>query len=456
MLPHEEFLWDCARGWRAPERLGIPPELDGAALVTLALRNKAQVILQRALSGLSEPPALEPAAERALARGIRKHTFWAGYLGEALRSFLALADQRGLPVTVIKGLWLCEKLYGDPAMRPGADIDLLLRRADVPEAVRILEEMGYGRWWRPLLDDRYYYRHHLHQQRCNADRTIWIEPHWLLDHPYTQLTLDYEAMLGRARPGHLWGLPLLELEWPDLVISLCIHLVKHAVYLPYSLDRLDLARLILADGMLMYYLDVAEALRLAGDNPPWSSLVDAANRAGAGAIVAGVLEVCAGFLGAPIPKDLPARFHRPKAGPVTRRLMIRLGDAVIAEHEGRRLSRRWSLLLGYNASVVFRPIRLLDFAHYLWPGPDFLRRRYGRAGSRARVGHLLRALGQFALVGIDTLGFALRRRLEVRRLTRRGYYWPPAPVDLFAAAPEPGGGPAGEATALAAALEAGE
>ncbi len=454
MLPHEEFLWACARNWRAPSALAVPPELDGAALVSLALRNKAQTMLQRALSGLDAPLLLPADSAQALARGNRKHVFWAGYLGEALYAFLESAARRDLPVVVIKGLWLCEKLYNDPAMRPGADIDLLLRRADVPAAIEILErDMDYGRWWRPLLDDRYYYRHHLHQQRCNADRSIWIEPHWLLDHPYTQLTVDYEAMLARARPAELWGLPLLELEWPDLLISLCIHLVKHAVYLPYSLGRPDLARLILADGMLMYYLDIAEALRLAADDPPWERLVEAANRAGAGSLVAAVLETCARLLDAPAPPDMPARFHRAKQGALSRRMMIGLGDAILAAYEGRSLSQPWSFLLGYHASVVFRPIRLLDFAHYLWPEEDFLRRRYGSGGSGARAGHLARAAWQYAGVGLDTVRFALQRKLEVRRLSRHGQYWPPAPVDLFAAlpaeqpaaapdAPLPGGEPA--------------
>jgi hypothetical protein len=343
-------------------------------------------------------------------------------------------------------------------MRPGADVDLLLRREDVPAAIRILEEeMGYGRWWRPLLDDRYYYRHHLHQQRCNTDRTIWIEPHWLLDHPYTQLTLDYEAMLNRARPGQIWGLPLLELDWPDLVISLCIHLVKHAVYLPYSLERLDLPRLILADGMLMYFLDVTEALRLAGDDPPWSRLVDTANRDGAGTIVASVLEVCVRLLDAPVPEGVLARFHRSKAGSVSRAFMLRLGNATMAYYEGRSRSRRWSFLLGYNASVVFRPVRLLDFAHYLWPEADFLRRRYGHDGATARAGHLLRVAGQFTSVGLDTIRFALQRKVEVRRLNRSGYYWPPDPVDLFAPTlPELPASADEEPAILSAVLDAGE
>jgi hypothetical protein len=79
------------------------------------------------------------------------------------------------------------------------------------------------------LKDEYFARHHLHQQRSTSDLSIWFEIHWALDHPYTLLTVDYESIFARAKPSGLLGEPIQEMALPDLLLSLAIHLVKHAV-----------------------------------------------------------------------------------------------------------------------------------------------------------------------------------------------------------------------------------
>ncbi len=69
---------------------------------------------------------------------------------------------------------------------------------------------------------------------------------------------------ARAQNAELLGAPIQEMSSPDLLLSLAIHLVKHAVYLPSLVNREDLPRIILADGMLMYYLDVTEVIKQYG------------------------------------------------------------------------------------------------------------------------------------------------------------------------------------------------
>ena len=119
---------------------------------------------------------------------------------------------------VLKGLWLCEKIYQLPSMRPGADIDILVHRnrcgcmSQTPRS-----EQGIGEFWPNLLKDEYFTRHHLHQQRSTPDLNIWFEIHWALDHPYTLLTVDYESIFERAKPARLLGAPIQEMAVPDLV-----------------------------------------------------------------------------------------------------------------------------------------------------------------------------------------------------------------------------------------------
>lgn len=425
LTAEEGYLWACGRDWRKP----LPPErpegLDWDRVVAVGLKNRMQVLVADVFRATGVMACLSPGAQAELDAAVAKYADNAARLGQDLRRYLQQAARRGQAVVVLKGLWLSLKIYGNMAMRPGSDIDVLLRREDIPEALAILEEeMDYGRWWRPLLDDRYYARHHLHQQRCNHDRSIWFEPHWALDHPYTRLTIDYDGLMDRTTAGELWGEPAREMSLPDLLISLAVHLVKHAVYLPAVSDRPDLPRLILADGMLMYFLDVAEVVKQHGDEIDWQLALALAQEGGVVDILGSVLRVCRDCLAAPVPDWALEALPVGRPGPVTRVLMQRLADFKIAVYQGQKPGRVWTFLLGYNESLVFRPIRLLDLAHYCLPGAGFLRRRYGSASTATVAGHLLRALGQYGRVGFDTLHFSWRRRREVRALDQSGFTWP--------------------------------
>jgi len=230
--------------------------------------------------------------------------------------------------------------------------------------------------------------------------------------------------MARTTAGELWGEPVREMALPDLLISLAVHLVKHAVYLPAVIGRPDLPRLILADGMLIYFLDVAEVVKQYEDEIDWQLAVKLAREGGVVDILGAVLQVCRDHLAAPVPNWLLDALPVGRPGPLTRTLMQRLADFKIAVYQGQKPGRLWTFLLGYNESIVFRPIRLLDLAHYCLPGAGYLQRRYRSASAATAAGHLLRAIGQYTRVGFDTLHFSWQRRSEVRALDRSGFTWP--------------------------------
>lgn len=425
LTPEEAYLWHSALTWRNPSPPAQPERLDWDTIIAVGLKNRMQVLQADLFTTTGVMSCLSPAARADLDAAVTKYENNALRLGEDLRRYLQHAALRRQAVVILKGLWLSLKIYGNAAMRPGSDIDVLLPRQDIQEALVILEEeMGYGRWWRPLLDDRYYARHHLHQQRCNHDRSIWFEPHWALDHPYTRLTIDYDSLMARTTAGELWGQPIREMALPDLLLSLAVHLVKHAVYLPAVINRPDLPRLILADGMLMYFLDVAEVVKCHENEIDWRLTVELANEGGAVDVLGAVLRVCRTHLAAPVPDWVLDALPIGRPGPVTRALMQRMADFKIAVYQGQKPGRLWTFLLGYNESIIFRPIRLLDLIQYCLPGAGYLERRYGSASLITAVGHLLRAIGQYARVGLDTLYFSYQRRREVKALDKSGFAWP--------------------------------
>lgn len=415
MTPEETYLWQLANRWRQP--VAPAGAVNWPRLVEIAIHNRMQLLLHdmRQATGASD---LDEATAASLQAAVHKYRHQSHYLGFHLRRFMAQAAALGLPYVIIKGLWVAEKVYGRGDIRPGADIDILVRRRDMKRTLLLLEyKMGYGRWWRPLLDDRYYARHHLHQQRANPGREVWFEPHWAFDHPYTRLTIDYEAMLDRSTPGELYGYPVRELALPDLILSLAIHLVKHAVYLPACLQRADLPRLILADGMMMYFVDVAEVIKRQPAAIDWAALVTLARTSGAADIMGAVLHVCQRYLQTPVPVDVLSALPVTRPGIISRTLMQGMAEQRLAGYLGQPPNRVWAFLVGYNPAIVFRPIRLLDFAHYLFPGRDYLRRRYGRAGTTTQGWHLLRAIRQYARVGLDTAYYTWQRNRRLATLT---------------------------------------
>ncbi len=54
-----------------------------------------------------------------------------------------LLQTSGIQIAVLKGLALAYQYYSDPALRPTSDLDLLLRREDVPPAVQALARAGF-------------------------------------------------------------------------------------------------------------------------------------------------------------------------------------------------------------------------------------------------------------------------------------------------------------------------
>lgn len=418
LTPAEQFLWDCARHWRQPQRLQPAPGLEWQKVVETGKWNRMQTLLLGILSANGWRDRLPPAARALLEEGAEQMRRNAAMMSAALRDYLQRAAAQGLQSVVLKGLSLSVNIYGDAAMRPGGDVDLLVRRADVARSLAVLADMELGQWWPNLLADPYYDRHHLHQQRCSPDLQIWFEVHWALDHPYTLLTVDYAAMLDRCTPGTLLDAPVADLSPPDLLLSVAIHLVKHAVYLPAVHTQPDLPRVILADGMLMYYLDAAEVMRAHAQSMDWQRLIELAHGSGAVDIIGAVLQVCSRHLDAPVPAWVLAALPVAGQGGLIDRTHRRVAAYELARYLGEEQSRLWNFLLDTNGAFILRPIRILDTAAYFFPPAAYCQRRYGSASAATGFRHLLKATGQYARLGLDTIYYTWERYRRLKKLNQ--------------------------------------
>jgi hypothetical protein len=412
LSPEEQLAYEFALHWRDEEYRPDPGNVDWMRFALILVHNRMTVLAQQIFARIN--PSIPPDAQKLIRVQVELYERSASKLGDALTTYLKAADSRNISTIVLKGIWLCEKIYQIPSMRPGGDIDILVRRNDVNACLKLLAEQGIDEFWPNLLKDEYFTRHHLHQQRSTADLNIWFEIHWALDHPYTLLTVDYESIFERAKPARLRGAPIQEMAVPDLLLSLAIHLVKHAVYLPSLMDREDLPRIILADGMLMYYLDVTEVLKHYQDID-WDLTINLAHEWGAVDILGSVLQVCKRYFDAPVPDAVLSRLHISRPWTITRQLMTRAVEQELAAYEGREGSRFWKLALAPNGAFILRPIRMLETLSYFFPNSDFLEHRYGKANLLTRIRHFFIAFMQTIRFGWDTFYFGLERYFRLKR-----------------------------------------
>jgi hypothetical protein len=176
-----------------------------------------------------------------------------------LEAVLRCLDGVGVPAILLKGAALAEVVYGDPGLRPMCDLDLLVRRANLPAALCALEGLGYRVAHEELRPGHMLrFRNELALVRPGEGGAV-IELHWELLGP-----LHYQ----RAVPaGWFWqtALPmgpdggLASVLGPEAqLLHLCGHILQHG--------GLEKAR-------WLWLHDVAEVVALYHDRLDWDEVI---------------------------------------------------------------------------------------------------------------------------------------------------------------------------------------
>ena len=150
----------------------------------------------------------------------------------ALTRVLRLLGDAGIRVIPVKGVTLAESLYGDPAFRFCADIDILLPVSEVLRARRLFLAQGYTS---PFTEDSFF-NHQFHTKgECpllsrREPLPYLLELHWTLPSVLRYSSKDAEAMQdlwSQARPRDCFGIRAYSLtpEWEFLYLS--VHAACH-------------------------------------------------------------------------------------------------------------------------------------------------------------------------------------------------------------------------------------
>jgi hypothetical protein len=195
---------------------------DWSRLLAAARRERVAPLLAYALErGQLAPGSTSAEAQSVLRREYLATAAKAAILGDAAAGLLSTFARGGIPVIALKGLALAETIYPNPALRPMEDLDLLVRPADLPAAVRLLEQAGYREAWHGFPDFQ------------RADGLVDVDLHTALLHEGeipTRLeaqAIETEALWTAAQPATIAGQPGLILSPAHQLYHLCQHLCYH-------------------------------------------------------------------------------------------------------------------------------------------------------------------------------------------------------------------------------------
>ena len=170
------------------------------------------------------PPIIEQKLQKAYEHNRVRNI----YIFSELKTILRRFEVVGIPNILLKGVVLSKEIYGDIALRPLTDMDLLVHPVETDSALKVLKSLGYD----SLIPERgvnssLLFENEVLLVKPGPIRTV-IEIHWsLLDSPYYQHFLDMNWFWQTARKLDFFGAPTTIFSPEAQLLHLCSHLMLH-------------------------------------------------------------------------------------------------------------------------------------------------------------------------------------------------------------------------------------
>ncbi|MGA3326094.1 MAG: nucleotidyltransferase family protein [Terriglobia bacterium] len=288
LTPEDQLCLLLARG-------RFSPDVAKRAVDRLEAGVRCDVLLERArahgliplvyhrLRGL-EFRGVPPPVRRELTDTFGMNAIRNVLLTQELVRVLARLGAAGVPVIPLKGIALAESLYGDPALRTCADIDILVQPKDFAESLHLLRSSGYEARFRepslvPLLA-RYGKDCLLMREDARSVYPLQVNCGLMCGGPAERRVLAEVWSDAAPRPFHAAPAFAMSPEWEFLYLA--VHAARHGM-VPFKwLVDID-------------WLTVRGAL-------DWNKVQEMAKRLGWERAVQSCLAVCATLLETPLPQ----------------------------------------------------------------------------------------------------------------------------------------------------------
>lgn len=287
-----------------------------------------------------------------LQEAYQETALYAGIMSVELGAVLAALQGAGLPVIVLKGAALGDTLYGNAALRPMTDLDLLLRSQDIAAALDSLQPRGYrtvGAEVRPGLALEF---ENEIVVRSSGSPPLAVELHWrLLDSPFHQERVDETWFWDTARWAQVAETRVRVLGLEATFLHLSAHYLLHHQ----------------ASGVRWIH-DLAALTAKHGETIDWATVLEKAGTFGLVLSVQVVLQQLADDWGLAPPAEVREAASRlPVSDEEQRAVQWLLSE--------RRpvVQRFWADLSG----ISDRRRRFAYLMANLFPSADYMERRYG-------------------------------------------------------------------------------
>lgn len=229
-------------------------------------------------------------------------------LGRVLEGF----NRVGLDAIVLKGAALAETVYGNLALRPMYDVDLLVRKGDLYQIDNELKRFGYFSYDGAVDDiDPFspaYLTSLLYQNSSRNSLAIHIHWHFVnstIPNEYYIRNIKIEDIWQDAEKTDIAGVEMRVMAPHHLLLHLSEHAFKH------SLGRLSL------------FCDIDETINCYQERLDWDRLIKDSFKFGLNRMVYLALYFTSRFLGAGVPGDVLLKL-RPERFSLYEKIFIKL------------------------------------------------------------------------------------------------------------------------------------
>ena len=234
---------------------GAPPGLEAVdwdGFVAEASRHGVAALASRGLARCETAPTrvVRSLEGHLLANRLRNLRLYSH-----LTAVLDRLSAQAIDVVVLKGAYLAQTVYADPALRAMSDADLLVRDRDLARAAVALREMG----WTQGTSERV----SAHQLPTFEHDGVHVELHWTIEDDGSPFAIDVAGLWERAIPARVGRARAFALSPEDLLLHLCLHTAYGHGWKQF-------------DGGLRQLSDIAAVLRHHASTLDWDAMLERA------------------------------------------------------------------------------------------------------------------------------------------------------------------------------------
>lgn len=240
-----------------------------------------------------------------------------------LENILSSFNNNGLKVIPLKGVYLLEKIYNNIALKGLTDIDLLVKKEDLPKIDKVLEVLGYRTPVHKELLSIVIKKSYLNSMDYfKTDEELpSLHIHWhivnvtLPTYLYSK-NIEMDKFWEGAKPVKIGNVETLQLALHHLIIYLAEHAVKH------SFDR------------LIVLTDLNETIKRYREEINWENLIKETKELAMERQLFYGLYFINHFLDADIPQNILSELKPRKMGLLEKRFF----QSILDNNRGAKLS----------------------------------------------------------------------------------------------------------------------